>query len=341
MSNKEKLKKILAGITYSDSGVKGAFKLVEKEMQKVADKLRENAEMKTVEMTKKRITEIKEQIQSIFDYISKLKEDLKKSESDLTGSLNQKLDALKLRMVEYRSASLERLGILSAEMDGLKEDIREISQKKVEIPNFENQILKTESQLGELIIGLREETGDKVEGILTETRKAVGDLEEEIKKMRRDTMTAMASRGGGNMNRNILVGGNPSTLGRYTDLNILAGANVTLTYTNNDNLKTTNLTIGAAAGSGVTRNISTVIVSSVIAAAASTDYVIVANAGIQLTLPTAVGNTNLVTVKNVGTSSVLIATTGGQTIDGDTTIIMPLRYTAVDLISDDANWNVT
>ena len=188
-----------------------------------------------------------------------------------------------------------------------------------------------------MIIGSKEETEDKVK----EIKKTVNDLEEEIKKLRRDTMSAVASRGGGNMNRNILVGNNPSTLGRYTDLNLLAGANITLTYNNNDNLKTTNLTIGAAAGSGVTRNISTVIVSSVVAAAASTDYVIIANGGIQLTLPTAVGNTNLITVKNVGTSSVLIATTGGQTIDGDTTIIMPLRYTAVDIISDDANWNVT
>lgn len=336
MTNKTKLRKILAGISRPD--VRDAFKSVEKEMKKVADKLKENAEMKTIEMTKKRIAEVKEQVQSIFDYLDKLKEDLKKSESDLTGSLNQKLDALKSRMVEYRTASLERLGTLSAEMDSLKGDIREISNKKVEIPNYKNRIDEVENKLNEL---LKEKTKDKIEGILTESKKTISNLEEEIKKLRIDTMSAIASRGGGNMNRNILVGNNPSTLGRYTDLNILAGSNITLSYTNNDNLKTTNLTIAATAGSGVTRNISTVSVSSVAAAVASTDYVIVAGAGIQLTLPTAVGNLNLYTIKNKAASSVLVVANGAETIDDDANIILATQYTAVDIISDDANWHIT
>ena len=336
--DKEKLKKILSAISNSDSGVKGSLKLAEKEMRKVANILRTDAETKTFEMAKKRIAELKEQIQSIFDYLGKLKEDLKKNENDLTGSLNQKLDVLKSRMVEYRTASLERLGILSAEMDSLKQDIREISQRKVEIPKYEEQILKVENELGDLIVGSKEENKDSIKKI----KKTINDLEEEIKKLRRDAMSAIANRGGGNMNRNILVGNNPSTLGRYTDLNILAGTNVTLTYTNNDNLKTTNLTIAATGGgSGITRNISTVNVSSVIGAVASTDYVVVAGAGIQLTLPTAVGNTNLITVKNKSTSSVLVAADGVETIDDAATALMQTQYTAIDLISDDAAWHIT
>ena len=339
-TNKEKLKKILVGMSNNESGLKTAFKSIEQEMAKVADNLRVEAETKTVAVAKKKIAEIKEQIQSIFDYIANLKEELKKSESDLTGSLNQKLDVLKSRMAEYRTASLDRLGILSAEMDGLKDDIREISQRKVEIPNYKNQIGEIESKLEDLIAGLKKETQNKIEGILAETKKTVGELEEEIKKLRRDTMSAMAGRGG-NMNRNILVGNNPSTLGRYTDLNILAGSNVTLTYTNNDNLKTTNLTIAATAGSGTNRNISTVNVSSVIASVASTDYVVIAGAGIKLTMPTAVGNTNLYTIKNKSTSSVLVAANGAETIDAAATALMETQYTAIDLISDDAAWHIT
>lgn len=332
--NKEKLKKILASISYSNPDIKESLRLAEKEMKKVADKLRENAEVKTFEMAKKKIAEI-------FKYLDVLKEELKKNENNLTDYLNQKLDILKSRMAEYRNSNLERLGVLSEEMDILKEEIREVSQRKIEIPNYENQIGQVESKLEELISNLQEKTQDKIEEILSESKKTISVLEEEIKKLRRDTMSVIASKAGGNMNRNILVGNNPSTLGRYTDLNIKAGANVTLTYTNNDNLKTTDLTIAAVTGGGVTRSINTVIVSSVVAAVTSTDYVIIAGAGIQLTLPTAVGNTNLYTIKNKVASSILVNTTGGQTIDDDSNIILATQYTAVDLISDNANWHIT
>lgn len=342
MKNKEKLKKILNSLSNKDAGLSTAFKSVEAEMKRVADKLREDAEVKTVEMSKKKIAELKNEMRSLFEHIENLKENLKKSESDLSSSLNQKLDNLKSKMAEYRVASLDRLGILSAEMDGLKEDIREISQRKVEIPNYEIQIGELENKLGELVLALKEETEGKIEDILTESKKKISELEEEIKKLRRDTMTTLASRGGGNMNRNILVGNNPSTLGRYTDLNIRAGTNITLSYTNNDNLKTTDLTIAATGGgSGITRNVATTIVSSVIGAVASTDYVVVAGAGIKLTLPTAVGNTNLYTIKNKVASSVLVVADGVETIDDATTALMETKYTAIDLISDNAAWHIT
>jgi len=339
MANKTKLRKILAGMSNKESGLDVAFKSVEKEMARVADKMREEAETKTVAMAKKRIAEIKKEIQSIFSTIDALKEELKKSESGLADTLNKRLDALRSAMVEQRSASLERLGMLSAEMEDLRGDIQDISKRKVEIPNFEKQIKDAENELKKLVSDLKVESSDKTEEILIETKETVGLLEEEIKKLRRDTMSAIGR--GGNMNRNILVGNNPSTLGRYTDLNIKAGSNVTLSYSDNDNLKTTDLTIAATGGAGTNRNISTVNVSSVIAAVASTDYVIIAGDGIKLTLPTAVGNENLYTIKNKAASSVLVGADGSETIDGAGTALMKTQYTAIDLISDNANWHVT
>ena len=311
--DKEKLKKILEGISQAkDTETTKVFR-------RVALKL------KKAEMAKQGIDEVKNQIQSIFEYIADLKQELKKSE-------NEKVSQLRLMMDEYRSASLEKMGILSAEMDTLKEDIKEISQRKVEIPNLESQIKGVKDELEKITSN----------SDLDDTKKKVAELEEEIKKLRRDAMVAIANKGGGNMNRNILVGNNPSTLGRYTDLNIRAGTNITLSYQNNDNLKTTDLTIAATGGgAGITRNINTVIVSSVIGAVASTDYVIVAGEGIQLTLPTAVGNLNLYTIKNKFASSVMVVADGVETIDGDANIILATQYTAVDLISDNANWHIT
>lgn len=59
---------------------------------------------------------------------------------------------------------------------------------------------------------------------------------------------------GGNMNRNIWVNGNSSVLSRYTDINLIAGTNVTLSYANNDTTKTTNITVAATGGGGTGLN---------------------------------------------------------------------------------------
>lgn len=59
-----------------------------------------------------------------------------------------------------------------------------------------------------------------------------------------------------------------------------------------------------------------------------------------LTLPTAVGNGNLYTIKNTDGNTTTIATTSSQTIDGSTTAVIKVKYTSLTLISDGANWNL-
>lgn len=148
--------------------------------------------------------------------------------------------------------------------------------------------------------------------------------------------------GGGSMNRNISVGGNSSVLSRYTDINLKAGSNVTLTYANNDATHNVDITVAATGGGGGTvRSINTISTSQTAGATAGTDYVYIASAGVALTLPDAVGNTNLYTVKNTSTSSVLVATTAAETIDGSANAILTVQYTSIDLISDGSNWDIT
>lgn len=96
----------------------------------------------------------------------------------------------------------------------------------------------------------------------------------------------------------------------------------------------------AAGGSGITRQASIVSISSTFGAVTKTDYAAFANVGIALTLPTAIGNLNLYTVKNVSTSSVIVLTTSAQTIDGSTTALLPAQNQSLDFLSDNANWNV-
>ena len=93
-------------------------------------------------------------------------------------------------------------------------------------------------------------------------------------------------------------------------------------------------------GGGITRSINNISTATTAAAASTTDYVYLISGTTTLTLPTAVGNTNRYTLKNVGTNIVTINTTSSQTIDGSTSITMSVRYTALDVISDGTNWNI-
>jgi hypothetical protein len=108
------------------------------------------------------------------------------------------------------------------------------------------------------------------------------------------------------------------------------------------NSSTGAVTYGAApSGSGgITRSVNNISTTQTAGAAASTDYVYLISGTTTLTLPTAVGNTNRYTLKNVGVNTVTINTTSSQTIDGSTSLTMAVQYTALDVISDGTNWNI-
>ncbi len=90
-------------------------------------------------------------------------------------------------------------------------------------------------------------------------------------------------------------------------------------------------------GSGITRSISSISGNTSAGATATTDYVYICTATLTLTLPTAVGNTNLYTVKTTsGTTTV--ATTGGQTIDGGANDTITVANTSHAYISNGTNW---
>ena len=110
----------------------------------------------------------------------------------------------------------------------------------------------------------------------------------------------------------------------------------------NKYLKTngTSLSWVTVSGSGITRSINSISTPTTAGADASTDYVYLLSSGTTLTLPTAVGNTNKYTVKNVDSSAATVATTGGQTIDGVATASLVTQYSSIDIISDGNNWYI-
>ena len=90
-----------------------------------------------------------------------------------------------------------------------------------------------------------------------------------------------------------------------------------------------------------TRSVNVVSIATAAGSTAGTDYVYLVSGTTTVTLPTAVGNTNLYTIKRVGTNTVSIATTSSQTIDGSSSpITINVQNVSLDLISNGSNWNI-
>lgn len=98
--------------------------------------------------------------------------------------------------------------------------------------------------------------------------------------------------------------------------------------------------VTAVGGSGITRTVSVLSVSSTLAASANTDYAFFPNVGINLTLPTAISNTNRYTVKNMVVSSILISAATGEDIDGAITALLTEQYESIDLQSNGSVWGI-
>lgn len=184
------------------------------------------------------------------------------------------------------------------------------------------------------------EKGDK--GDMGDDGKSV-TLKQVLDTLRPEVLGRVSGNRGGSMNRKITFNGTDS-LTRYTDINYKAGSNVTLSVANNDTTKQVDVTISATggSGSGIVRSVNSVATPTTAGNASTTDYVYLVAGTTTITLPTSVGNSNLYTIKNIGAGTVTIATTGGDTIDGNVNLQMPVQFTSVDLVSNNSgNWDIT
>ena len=246
--DKSKLQLILDRLSNSNAGLGNAFDAVKKELERVADSLRTEAEAKTVDQAQKRFKEIKELISGLFDTLESLKNELSDNEQKLSSDFNAKVAFLKNALLELKTADGDGFKELSEEIESLRTGIKDISSGKVEIPNFGKDIQRLESELDKTISNLKENTNKEAQKQSEEFQKQLSKLEEELSKVR--TRSNYAGGYGGNANRDIIIGGNSSTLSRYTDINFIAGSLVTLSYANNDTTKKVDVTLSSSGSSG-------------------------------------------------------------------------------------------
>lgn len=366
--NKNKIKELLGKLNSLEQGSFPDTKslsdeIINKEYADTTAKIKESSTIKYLDAIHTKLENFKKDfdLKPVSEAISSFQDELQNIKNEMTTEFdgvrtntNTEIEKINATLIKFKkeigSNTDEKTSTITERLDSLKSEFEGYlsSSKDGESSLSEtiSEIQNTLEELGSNLTLVDEVNASQIDESSATTKKEfIATIEEEIRKLRMELLSKI-SQGGGNMNRNMTVGGNASTLSRYTDINFKAGSNVTITYTSNNATKFTDITFSSSGGGGgsvigTTRSINNISTSQGAGNTSLTDYVYICTAGVNLTLPTASGNTNLYTVKNTSTSSVLVTTTGGETIDNDPTVIMPIRYTSVDLISDGTNWQVT
>lgn len=340
MAQTNKLKKLLKVFTPDETSAD--FKAFDMEVTKLKDNLKEKVQAKTLDDVNVQLDKFRRRINidPLIEAVKSIEVSINGRYDTLTEELGTKIETLQgvVSRVDTR-ASLKDLGLeisdLQRELSSLKEarknDVAELYKNIPNVSDIEDRMDEMSVELSARLDALEEEEPQEIE-----------DWQVKIDVLRRDIMNRISNLGGGSMNRQIVVNGVDPLL-KYTDINLKAGANVTITYQSNDTTKKTDITIASSGGGGgSTRMIQSIAVSQTAGSTSGTDYVYLCSGTLTVTMPTTVANTNLYTIKNIGAGIVTIDTTGGETIDGQLTQVMPIQFTSVDLISNNSgDWAIT
>lgn len=344
MTRKSKLQKLIAILTPDKTQVD--FSEFDASVENLKKGLKEKIQAQTLDDVNRKLNQFPQKfdLSKIEAIASQIKTQVEDKIGELTDAVEQEKQALMIATQSGLDATGRTVEQIRADLDLFAIDLKTLSSSKAvindEITQLRGMCAGYVQDLNALAQRL-EATNQTTENTL---RSEIVGVSSSVISLQKDLTSRINSiPRGGNANRNISIGGNASTLSRYTDINLKAGNNVTITYANNDTTKNVDITISSSGGgggsvTGIIRSINTVSTSQAMGDTAGTDYVYLATAGVKLDLPTGVGNSNLYTVKNISNSSVLVS----GTIDDDAAgVIMPVKYTSVDLISNDTDWKIT
>lgn len=341
MANKNKLREILGALNAANPDVAQASADFSNALSGIAQQFNKqlSTNATTLEEARSKYKSLSSLIASIQQGLADFKDKVSATEEELGKQLDAKFAELKELDDHYRSLNKKRYDEIVSEIATIQKQLDEVSQRKIEFPDYQTPLDDLEKRLNAAIRKVEKSIPEIPEDDDSALQAQIDELQKTYLEVK-DRLNQLAQRGGGSINRQIYIGG-ADALSKYSDINLKAGSNVTLSYANNNTTKQVDITITSAGGSGSTRSINSISTDTSAGATGGTDYVYLCTGTLTLTLPTAVGNTNLYTVKNVGTGVITVATTSAQTIDGNSSITMATQFTAVDLISDSQNWAIT
>lgn len=352
MANKAKLREILAIL--SPDGTDADFKAFDEGVDKLKSGLKQKIQAKTLDDVNGQLRRVKESmnLEPLLTAIKDIDRNFDDRIKQVASALAEEVSKFDELSRAEREENTGKLAESSGTVLSLRNELETLKTQKDKEFNDLTEALKGIPALKATTDTSFEEIKARLAALEVEEPEApdeITPIKARVEEVRSELISKIANGGhGDHANRNIAIGGNTSVLSRYTDINLKAGANVTLTYAYNDLTKYTDVTLAATGGggggsvTGIIRSVNTIAVNTAAGATAGTDYVYLASGTLTLTLPTSVGNSNLYTAKNIGAGTITIATTGGETIDGSTNLILPLQFTSVDLISNNSgNWDIT
>lgn len=253
---KTKLKKIFGKINTFEDDTRDTFLSFDKEVANFSVALKEAVSVKTLDQASRSFRELQTRFKNLDGAIENLKASLTEREEKMSTYLEERVGEIINLLSSSKHSVDEKLTMFASELSVIQLELETLNNFRSVEPVLRQEIKDTgdklEEKLRDFIAKIKSEV-DKVEKVdLTEIKdelKKVATLEKDLEKLRTDLISRMGQ--GGNANRQIKVGGT-DVLTRYTDINLVAGTNVTLTAATDDTNKRTNITIASSGGGAFT-----------------------------------------------------------------------------------------
>lgn len=247
--NKNKIKGKLLSILSPD-GTSVDFTDFDKNVAKLKEGLKDKIQATTLGEMNRQLEKFKKALdfKPLTDSIKSIGTDLDGKVKDVSEKLNERVEALNVAIgkgdIETAKVSAD-VTVLRTELSSLNEKNKEIAVLKErldKLPEFARAVKDRIQKFEETLSGFEEGKASEFE---------IVDLADSLEKTRRELNNRINNIShGGNANRNIAINGNGSVLSTFTDINLKAGANVTLSTAVNQTTKYTDITIAATGGAG-------------------------------------------------------------------------------------------
>lgn len=259
MANKNKIRELLARLdAYEGASIPDAPSLTEglinEEISKLKEGLKNNPVLRSLEKMNQDLSKFRKDfdLRPITQMVREVSSFIEEREKVVVSNLESKLSTLKEEIA--RGSSTDKIKNVLEKLSLLQEEVTEISKRKVVMPDFNPQIQESERKLKALISSLEESLVKDIKSTDKSNSEKYKKIQEQVTEAINSInrlRNVVASQGGGSMNRQIKIGG-VDYLTRYTDINLIAGANVSIAVANSDTNKRVNVTISASGGAGVT-----------------------------------------------------------------------------------------
>lgn len=247
MDNRNKLKNALQKLN-SDSGLGSAFKSVEDEMKRIATKVKREADSQATEFTKKNLKEVKDELKGDIDGLENafkdLQKELDKTEQTLNVTIQEKVSSLQQTSAQLRDADGQKMVSLANQIDILRDDIKQLNQQKIKIPEFSKDFQRLEAELRQTVTNFQlSQPKEKPQ----DWQKKIDQVSKDISDLRNRTLANLGHAGQANRQINV----NSSLMSfKYTDINFQQGGNIGWNVSNDDVYKRVNISASILSGGG-------------------------------------------------------------------------------------------